>query len=311
MIHTLKRYILALCLLLLIICAVGTAASAAEIATATIPVTFHQSGNMPEDPEQFTVELVPTDPSFPMPTESEAGVYRKQITAGTSDAVSIPCDRVGVFTYTVRQVPGENPHCIYDATVYQVTVFVTYAQTGGVEVNMVAHIDGVEEKRDIEFSNYYSVPDGVTISAIKTLDGLTPDDGKFSFQLIDSEGDVVETVKNDGKEVIFQTLYFDAVGTFTFTIREVAVASNTIVYDRSVYKAVIEVVRNEENDYAATLTYMKNGKEHLGTPTFANRTVYGTPTTGDTVNIALYAGIFAIAAVALVVILCKKRKKEE
>jgi len=311
MIDTLKRYLPALCALLLMISTAGIEASAAEIATANIPVTFHQDGNIPEEPEQFTVELIPADSSFPMPAESEAGVYRKQITAGTSDTVDIPCSRVGVFTYTVRQVPGENPHCIYDTTAYQVTVFVTYAQSGGVEVNIVAHIDGVEEKLDIEFSNYYSVPDGVTISAIKTLDGRTPGDGRFSFQLISSEGTVIETVKNKGKEVTFQTLFFDDIGTFTFTVKEIAGNDTTISYDRTVYEAVVEVVRDEKNDYAATLTYQKNQKEHTGTPTFANKTIPASPMTGDTSNILLYAAVFAISAAALVVVLCKKKRKEE
>ena len=151
----------------------------------------------------------------------------------------------------------------------------------------------------------------MTITAIKTLDKRTPRDGQFSFQLLDDEGNVMQTVENEGKEVTFQTLYFDAVGTFTFTIREVAGKDSNIIYDKTEYEAVIEVIRNENHDYVARLTYMEDGDEHIGTPTFANRTVSGTPKTGDTVNILLYAVIFIAAAAALVVIIRKKRKKEE
>ena len=306
-----KRYLLIMCVLFVLISTVGFGASAAEIATASIPVTFHQGGSMPEDPEQYTVELTPVDPTFPMPADSEAGVYRMQITAGTSGNIVIPCDRVGVFTYTVRQIPGGNKRCIYDESVYQLAVFVTYGENGAVEANAVATLQGASEKIDIEFANYYSVPDGVTISAIKTLDGRTPADGKFIFQLLNHEGNVLETAENEGKEVVFQTLYFDAEGTFTFTVKEVIGKDSNIVYDKTEYKAVIEVTLNENRDYSAVLTYMKGEKEHIGTPTFANKTVSVTPATGDTVNILLYAVIFVAAAAALVVVLRKKRKKEQ
>lgn len=307
----LKRYLFILCVLALLLGTLGMGASAETLATGSIPVTFHQGGSTPEDPEVFTVELTPTDPTFPMPVGSTDGVFQLQGTVDLPGTIYIPCDRVGVFTYTVRQIPGINKRCVYDASVYQVTVYVTYAESGGVEVNVVAHKDGAAEKGDIVFTNYYGVPDGVTITAIKTLDKRTPRDGQFSFQLLDDEGNVMQTVENEGKEVTFQTLYFDAVGTFTFTIREVAGKDSNIIYDKTEYEAVIEVIRNENHDYVARLTYMEDGDEHIGTPTFANRTVSGTPKTGDTVNILLYAVIFIAAAAALVVIIRKKRKKEE
>ena len=306
-----KRYLFILCVLALLLGTLGVGASAENLGTASIPVSFRHGGSVPEDPEVFTVELIPTDPTFPMPAESTDGAFRLQGTVDLPGTIYIPCDRVGVFTYTVRQIPGTDPQCVYDTAEYRVTVYVTYAEGGGVEINVVAHKDGAAEKVDIEFYNYYGVPDGVTITAIKTLDKRTPRDGQFSFQLLNDEGDVLQTVKNEGKEVTFQTLFFDAVGTFTFTIREVIGKDSNIIYDKTEYEAVIEVIRNENHDYVARLTYLEDGDEHTGTPTFANRTVTGTPKTGDTVNILLYAVIFIAAAAALVVIIRKKRKKEE
>lgn len=309
--NQLKRCLFILCVLALLFSTLGMGAAAETLATGSIPVTFYQGGSTPDDPEVLTVELIPADPSFPMPDGSEDGVYRLQGTADLPGTIYIPCDRVGVFTYTVRQLPGTNQRGVYDTAVYEVTVYVTYAQTGGVEINVVAHKDGAAEKGDIEFTNYYGVPDGVDITAIKTLDKRTPGDGQFSFQLLNDEGDVLQTVENEGKEVAFQTLYFDAVGTFTFTIKEVIGKDSDIIYDKTEYEAVVEVIRNENHDYVARLTYLEDGDEYTGTPTFANRTVSGTPKTGDTFNILLYAVIFVGAAAALIVILRRKRKKEE
>ena len=149
----LKRYLFILCVLALLLGTLGMGASAETLATGSIPVTFHQGGSTPEDPEVFTVELTPTDPTFPMPVGSTDGVFQLQGTVDLPGTIYIPCDRVGVFTYTVRQIPGINKRCVYDASVYQVTVYVTYAESGGVEVNVVAHKDGAAEKGDIVFTN--------------------------------------------------------------------------------------------------------------------------------------------------------------
>ena len=303
-----KRYVFLICVLALLVSMLGMGATAENLAMASIPVTFHQGGSVPEDAEEFTVELTPAEENFPMPVGSEDGAFRLQVTADLPDTIYIPCNRVGVFTYTLRQIPGEDQHCIYDETEYELVVYVTYAKTGGVEVNVVAYKDATMEKTDVEFFNYYGVPDSVNITAVKTLDRGTPKDGQFSFELLDDEGEVLQTVKNDGRKVIFDTLYFDAEGTFTFTIKEVIGKDRNIIYDKSEYEAVVEVIRNENHDYVATLTYLEDGEEHTGTPTFANKSITATPTTGDTFNLVLVAGIFLAAAVALIVML-KKRKK--
>ena len=307
--NTMKRYVFIMCVLALLVSILGMGAAAENLATASIPVTFHQGGSTPEDPEEFTVELTPAEANFPMPVGTADGVYLLKGTVENPETIYIPCNRVGMFTYTLRQIPGEDQQCVYDETEYELVVYVTYAKGGGVEVSVVAYKDGAQEKTDVEFFNYYGIPDGVDITAIKTLDRGTPRDGQFSFELLDDEGEVLQTVKNDGRKVVFDTLFFDTEGTFTFTIKEVIGKDRNIIYDKTEYEAVVEVTRNENHDYVATLTYLEDGEEHTGTPTFANKSITSTPTTGDTFNLVLVAGIFLAAAAVLILMLLKKRKK--
>ena len=309
-----KRFALALCVLVLVVSTLGTVAYAAAPVNAKIPVTIHLEGTVPAEPETYVVELTPEKASNPMPAGTENGVYRMEISGEGSGVMEITYNKVGVYNYTVKQIPGDNENCSYDASVYQVTVFVTNSETGGLNVSVVAYKDGAEEKTDIEFTNDYADPDDVTINAIKTMDGKTPKDGAFTFQLLDESGKVIETAKNVGREITFGTMTFDKEGTYKYKIKEIKGDIKTIAYDTTVYDVIIEVTKNAEGDYEAKLTYMKNGKVYNGTPVFANVTINPEiPDTGDEGRIYTFAGIMAASAAAifLVVLLMKRQKKQE
>ena len=51
-----KRYVFLICVLALLVSTMGMGAAAENLAMASIPVTFHQGGSVPEDPETFTAE---------------------------------------------------------------------------------------------------------------------------------------------------------------------------------------------------------------------------------------------------------------
>lgn len=309
MIHTTKRILLILCVLLLVTGIMCFESHALSTAIAQIPIEIHCDGDLPTEKESFVIELVPDKSDYPMPDESENGVYQISVNSNDSAVIEIPCDRVGVYTYTVKQLPGDNDVCIYDESVYGITVFVTYAEDGSLEVNIAVYDSNSQKESAVEFSNYYSFPAVVSISAIKTLDGGTPGDKAFSFELIDSTGKTVETVQNIARDVTFQPLQFSESGTFQYTVKEVKGNKNNISYDTSVYEAIIAVELDEHNDYKATLTYTKDGKAHTGTPIFSNVTrSTGLPQTGDTQNIYLYIGLMVVSALAILMVLTLRKK---
>lgn len=310
MVKNMRRFALMLCVLVLCVSALATAALAAAPVTAHIPVKVTLSGPAPQEPENFVIRLTPVQASNPMPADSVDGVYSTTISGAGSALIEITYSRVGVYDYTVKQVSGDNRNCIYDAAEYQVTVFVTNSETGGLDVTVVAYRDGAEDKSDIIFDNRYAKPASVAIEAEKTLDGKAPLDGSFSFVLEDESGDSV-TVQNVGGKVVFPAKTYDAEGIYTYTLREVMGADKEIVYDQTVYTVTVVVTRNAEGDYEAQVSYLKNDKAFEGTPKFENKTVK-LPTTGDHSHLGLYIAVFAAAAIAMaaVAFLMKRGRKQ-
>ncbi len=113
-------------------------------------------------------------------------------------------------------------------------------------------------------------PAKVTLTAQKTLDGKTPEGSSFTFVLTDAAGNVIQTTQNNGGAIAFDTLTFDRVGTFIYTISEQAGAGDGVVYDSTVYTVTVNVTKN--GDYQAAVSLAKDGQPYTGEPLFANTT---------------------------------------
>lgn len=299
-----KRWISALWAVILALSSVGTAAFAAE-GTAVIPLEIRLEGALPQTNETYVVELLPESTDCPMPGGSENGRCRLTLTGAASGSIRLPCDQVGVFDYTIRQIPGKNPNCTYDQRVYELTVFVTRSEDGETDISAVVYGSDGGKLDGIVFRNVYANPDSVTITATKTLDGKTPQDGAFSFRLLDEEGNVVYETENDGTRVTFPTMRYEETGTYRYYLKEVKGDDDGIIYDRTVYTVTVEVTK--DTNYHAAVTYERNGKAYTGTPKFSNFTQSAVPKTGD--GIGIYAAGLPLSAAALVLLWRMKRKK--
>ncbi len=83
----------------------------------------------------------------PMPEGSVDGVYCMTVSGeGVKEFPEIQFQRHGVMEYTIHQEPGTHKRGTYDETVYNVTVYVTNAENGGLETTTLIYVDGVEEK---------------------------------------------------------------------------------------------------------------------------------------------------------------------
>ena len=167
------------------------------------------------------------------------------------------------FAYTIAEKPGTEPGVVYDthALIYKVTV--ADDGTGSLTATpQVASGDGSQT-----FTNAYR-PKGtsVTLKAKKHFTGGELAGGDFTFQLLDKDRNVIQTVQNDkdGK-VAFAAIDYATPGEHDYAIKEVAGNDSTIVYDTKDVMVHVKVT-DEKGELKATVTY----DDKKAVPTFTN-----------------------------------------
>lgn len=309
MVKMMKQTALWICVLCLCMSILSPMALATEPPIARIPMSLTLDGPNPEEPEIFLFELAAQDAGAPLPQGAVDGVYIHKVLGQAALVIPISCPNRGVFHYTFRQLAGENENCTYDEQVYHITIYVTNGDNDELRTNVAVYKDGVtDEKSEIAFRNVYAESAEISIAALKTMDGETPEDGAFTFRLTDESGAVIAQVQNVGKDVLFPAMSYDRVGTYKYEISEVPGTDATIVYDPIVYQAIVEVTRDEERNYQATLTYEKDGKVLEELPLFRNETVQDIPQTGDNGQILLYMELMLVSGLAIVALLLSKKR---
>lgn len=116
------------------------------------------------------------------------------------------------------------------------------------------------------FTNAYSAKGSVALKATKKLTGGTLESGQFSFKLLDSEGNVLQTVANDADgSVTFEPLSYTTAGEYHYVIAEVVPAQDapgfdaSIAYDAHEEEVTVKVTDNGDGTLSATVTYDKDG----------------------------------------------------
>ena len=308
------RIVLLLGVLTLCIGMLGmTVCAASDPVCATIEVNTALSGSLPDTPEAFQVEVKADQASNPMPQGAQDGVYTMTLRGAASAKLELRFDRLGVYRYTVRQLPGNNGNCYLDDGVYHITAYVTAGeQNDSMYVSVVLTRDGAADKQDkILFTNRYAAAAKVTLSATNTLDNKTPENGAFTFQLKNNKGEVLQTVKNTGRSIDFDTIYFDREGRFTYTMEQVVGKDSSIIYDKTQYTVVITVTKDSEGNYQTQVTYKAADKEVEGKPLFANKTKSATPQTGDRTNPGFLMLMLLVSGMALVCLWYYDRRSKE
>ena len=167
------------------------------------------------------------------------------------------------FAYTIVEQPGAEAGMVYDnhALTYKVTV----ADDGTGTLTATPRVTSEDNSKT--FTNTYR-PKGtsVTLKATKRFTGGELAGSDFTFQLLDKDGSVVQTVQNekDGK-VAFAAIDYATPGDHDYTIKEVKGADSTVVYDAKGVKVHVKVT-DEKGELKATVTY--DGEKAV--PTFTN-----------------------------------------
>ena len=180
------------------------------------------------------------------------------------------------YFYIIREEAEANPSIQDD--VREILVKVTVTKT--TDNKLAAKIEYIrgEEQKDtaLTVTNRYTEPEptSFTPEATKKLTGRDLKDGEFIFELLDAEGNVIDTAANaaDGK-IRFKTLTFkeDAdAKDYVYSIREVKGNLSAVIYDKSVYTIKIHVIKNAQNKLEITdVKYVKDEKD-VENITFSN-----------------------------------------
>ena len=172
----------------------------------------------------------------------------------------------GTYHYRVTEVPGNDSDVVYDKLQADVTVQVARETKDGRE-KLVAKVVYPD---DVIFNNKLVTPAKAKIQFSKELSkagvnqALTADE--FQFVLKDEKGNVVQTIGNtaDG-HVNFSELTFDKVGTYNYTVEEVAGKDDAIVYDTM--KAAVSITVTRDGD--ALVSTVVNPKDTIFNNKFA------------------------------------------
>lgn len=255
-----------------------------------------------KDGDSFKIYLR-ADKGTPMPDGAEnapvSGMKQVVKTVENGDKFDfgeIEYTKPGTYTYLIAEAtPSQNdaswlPGFGYSSASYRVTVTVSDNGDGtlsqpAVKMEQTYTDDGVShEDNPIKVADkiakitntYHPKETSVTLKATKRFTGGELAGGDFTFQLLDKDGNVIQTVQNDkdGK-VAFQAISYDTPGDHDYTIKEVAGNDPTVVYDTKDVKVHIKV-SDEKGELKATATY--DGEADV--PTFTN----SKPTTDVTVE---------------------------
>ena len=99
------------------------------------------------------------NPNYPMPLGSQDGIYRLIINEeGMLVLPGIFFKDLGIYTYRINQVPGENQAIDYDERVYNLVIYVTNSQSGqGLDTMVILYLLGEPTKQEeIVLDNEYS-----------------------------------------------------------------------------------------------------------------------------------------------------------
>lgn len=189
----------------------------------------------------------------------------------------------GTHEYTIVERKGDLAYVTYDAAVHHAVV--TVADNAGTLQASVAY-DGTNVTKP-SFTNTYEAQatDSGAIALTKSVDvhdgSYQLKAGDFAFELVGSDGSVIQTQKNDAHgKVAFDKLTFDHAGTFTYAVREVQPTGDApgvpgVTYTGKTYTLTYVVKDNNDGKLVVESSTVKpsEGTENGVTPntmTFAN-----------------------------------------
>ena len=164
--------------------------------------------------------------------------------------------KVGTSKYRIQEVNNGLKNVTYDTKVVEATVEVVDKQA--------QLTPSVTYTHDATFTNTYKAVDpgqpSFSVDAMKELEGREMKADEFQFNLLDSNGNLVATAKNDasGKIRLEHTITNPSEGTFTYKVVEKDLGDKEITYDKTVHEVSVTVSKDSEGKFQAKVDSAKS-----------------------------------------------------
>lgn len=233
----------------------------------TIINTDTATNRIPQDGE-FTFKLTSHD-GAPMPKGSKDGVKTVHNTGTGFTFGRMDYSKPGTYVYTVTEQADRDSTIGYSTQAYDVTV--TVADNGGM---LTASAD--RQANDIRFDNTYTpLSVDVTVKADKHLTGRALNDGEFTAELKDMDGNTLQSKqfkRATGSEVkadegdgtlAFDKLTFGKTGIYKYTVDETDTQLGGVTYDTTSHTVTVTVTEDAASHTltAKTEYSTENGSE--------------------------------------------------
>ncbi|MCI6977794.1 MAG: Cna B-type domain-containing protein [Lachnospiraceae bacterium] len=255
-----------------------------------------------DDAVQFTAVksmsgMALADDMFTFTLEDEKGNELQSVTnKGTAvvfDKITYTLADVGKHTYKIRETRGTNKGITYSTEVYTAVVTVTY-DDGRLKVskeikNSEGTVVNSSDSDGMVFENKYESKTKVQFSGEKFLVGFDKKDeaykGKYSFELIDSTGTVIDSAevtgagKFDFGVIEYTQDHYNSIPDHKiyYTVKEKAVDEQShITYDTTVYHIAVELGYNDDGTLKATVSTTEGVDATHNGLVFTNYTAEGT-----------------------------------
>ena len=175
----------------------------------------------------------------------------------------------GVYTYHVKELAGTDKTIGYSTQEYDVTVTVT-------DRDGMLSASADSQTNDIRFDNTYTpTPVDVTVKADKHLIGRALNDGEFTAELKDMDGNTLQSKRfkrTTGSEakadegdgtLTFDKLTFDKTGIYKYTVDETDTQLGGVTYDTTSHTVTVTVTEDADSHTltAKTEYSTENGSE--------------------------------------------------
>lgn len=175
----------------------------------------------------------------------------------------------GVYTYHVKELAGTDKTIGYSTQEYDVTVTVT-------DRDGMLSATADRQATDVRFDNTYTpTPVDVTVKADKHLTGRALNDGEFTAELKDMDGNTLQSKqfkRTTGSEakadegdgtLTFDKLTFDKTGIYKYTVDETDTQLGGVTYDTTSHTVTVTVTEDADSHTltAKTEYSTENGSE--------------------------------------------------